>query len=104
MKRILASMALFVALGISFLVSPFIGMSHLRAAIDTRNAAELSERVDFRRVGNSLSEQIVRTYLEITGRSQQLGVLGTSLAAGLGRSLAEPLLADIANPEGCLIS
>jgi hypothetical protein len=101
MKIFLVSVAI-IALSISFLVSPFIGMSHLRTAIDTRNAAELSERVDFRRVGNSLSEQIVGTYLKITGRSQQIGVLGTSLAAGVGRSLAEPLLAEIVNPEGML--
>ena len=101
MKLFLASVAI-IALSISFLVSPFVGMSHLRTAIDARNAAELSERVDFRRVGNSLSEQIVGTYLKISGRSQQLGVLGTSLAAGVARSLAEPLLADIANPEGML--
>lgn len=102
MKRILASVALLIALSVSFVISPFIGMSRLRTAIDARNAAELSDRVDFRRVRNSLSDQIVETYLKVSGRSEQLGVLGSSLAAGLGRSLAEPLLAEIVNPEGML--
>lgn len=102
LKRILVSAALLIALSVGFLVSPFIGMSHLRTAIDARDAAELSERVDFRRVNNSLSDQIVGTYLKISGRSHQLGGLGTSLAAGLGRSLAEPLLAQIVNPVAML--
>lgn len=102
MKRMLASGALLLSLSLGFLVSPFIGMSHLRTAIDARDAAQLSDRVDFRRVNNSLSDQIVGTYLKISGRSQQLGVLGTSVAAGLGRSLAEPLLAQIVNPKGML--
>lgn len=102
MKRFVFSAIGICALGVCFLVSPFIGMSHLRSAIDARNAAGLSERVDFNRVRNSIGEQIVGTYLKISGRGQQLGVLGTSLAGGLGRALADPLLAEIVNPEGLL--
>ena len=103
MKRILLlSVTLCIALSTAFLVSPFIGMARLRIAIDARNAAELSERVDFRRVGNSLSEQIGAAYLKVTGQRQQLDALSPILAAGVGRSLAVPLLAEIGNPQGML--
>ena len=85
MKSILfLSVTLCIALSTAFLVSPFIGMARLRIAIDARNAAELSERVDFRRVGNSLSEQIGAAYLKVTGQRLQLDALSPILAAGVG--------------------
>jgi hypothetical protein len=37
--------------------------------------------------------------LKITGKSAQLGQLGTSIATGVGASMADPLLADLVNPE-----
>jgi len=99
MKRIIIGFAvILVAVG-CFLAAPFVGLAHLRSAIDARNASALSDRVDFRRLRNSLGQQIVSTYLKITGRSAQLGQLGTSIATAVGTSIAEPLLADLVNPE-----
>jgi hypothetical protein len=103
MKRILlVSVTLAIVLSTAFLVSPFIGMARLRIAIDARDAAELTKRVDFRRVANSLSEQIGTAYLKITGQRQRLDALSPSLAVGIGRSLAVPLLSEIGNPQGML--
>jgi len=99
MKRIIICLTIvLVAVGY-FLASPFVGLAHLRSAIDARNASALSERIDFQRLRNSLGQQIVSTYLKITGKSAQLGQLGTSIAIGVGASMAEPLLADLVNPE-----
>lgn len=99
MKRVIISLTIpLVAIGY-FLVSPFVGLAHLRSAIDARNASVLSDRIDFKRLRNSLGQQIISTYLKITGKSAQLGPLGTSIAAGVGASIAEPLLADLVNPE-----
>jgi hypothetical protein len=99
MKRVIISLTIaLVAIGY-FLVSPFVGLAHLRSAIDARNASALSERIDFKRLRNSLGQQIISTYLKITGKSAQLGPLGTSIAAGVGASIADPLLADLVNPE-----
>ena len=99
MKRIIICLTIvLVAVGY-LLASPFVGLAHLRSAIDARNASALSERIDFQRLRNSLGQQIVSTYLKITGKSAQLGQLGTSIAIGVGASMAEPLLADLVNPE-----
>lgn len=99
MKRIIICLTIvLVAVGY-LLASPFVGLAHLRSAIDARNASALSERIDFQRLRSSLGQQIVSTYLKITGKSAQLGQLGTSIAIGVGASMAEPLLADLVNPE-----
>jgi hypothetical protein len=99
MKRIIICLTIvLVAVGY-LLASPFVGLAHLRSAIDARNASALSERIDFQRLRNSLGQQIVSTYLKITGKSAQLGQLGTSIATGVGASMADPLLADLVNPE-----
>jgi hypothetical protein len=99
MKRTLI-VSLIAVLGIGyFLASPFIGLARLRAAIEARNAAALTERVDFRRLRRSLGGQIVDTYLEISGRGKKLGPLGSSIVASTATSLADPLLADLVNPE-----
>jgi hypothetical protein len=99
MKRIIICLTIvLVAVGY-LLASPFVGLAHLRSAIDARNASALSERIDFQRLRNSLGQQIVSTYLKITGKSAQLGQLGTSIATSVGASMAEPLLADLVNPE-----
>jgi hypothetical protein len=99
MKRTLV-VSLIAVLGIGyFLAAPFIGLARLHAAIEARNAAALSERVDFSRLRRSLGSQIVDTYLEISGKGKKLGRLGSSIVAGTAVSLADPLLADLVNPE-----
>lgn len=100
-KTVIVSIA--VAAGAAyFLASPFIGLARLKAAIDARNAAALSDRVDFHRLRVSLGTQIVATYLKISGKGERLGPLGASLASGIGASLADPVLNDLINPETVL--
>jgi len=99
MKRTLIITAVALAGLGYFLASPFVGLAHLRSAIAARNAAAVAERVDFQRLRRSLGEQIVATYLKITGKGDKLGALGSAVAAGYGASLADPLLNDLVNPE-----
>jgi hypothetical protein len=102
MKRfVIASLIALIAIGY-FLAAPFVGLAHLRAAVEARNAAALSERVDFSRLRQSLGEQIVATYLQISGKGAKLGRLGTAIASHAAASLADPLLADLVNPETML--
>jgi Protein of unknown function (DUF2939) len=104
MERLVGKRTLIGSLAVAagllyFLTSPFLGLMHLQSALEARNAGALAERVDFRRVRQSLGQQIVATYLKISGRGSQLGNVGSSLAAGFGASLADPLLNDLINPE-----
>lgn len=97
MKRML--LLGFVLVCGAFLVSPYIGLSRIAAAVEARNAAMLSHRVDFRRLRQSLSSQVVATYLKTTGRASKLGTQGNALAVGVGTSLADPIVSRLINPE-----
>ncbi len=101
MNKTVLGFCLFLALG-WFLVAPFVGLARLNSVIESRNASALSERIDFRRVRASLGGQVISTYLKITGKDAQLGPSGAALVTGVGFSLAEPLLADLMNPEAML--
>jgi hypothetical protein len=102
MKRIVLGSAVAVIAVAAFLASPFVGLARLQSAVEARNAAALSDRVDFARVRRSLGAQIVATYLQISGKSARLGEFGTLLATNLGASLADPLLNELINPERML--
>jgi Protein of unknown function (DUF2939) len=100
-RTLIGSLIMAAGLGY-FLVSPFLGLMHLQSAIEARNAGALAERVDFRRVRQSLGHQIIATYLKISGRGSRLGQVGSTIAAGYGASIADPLLNDLINPETML--
>jgi hypothetical protein len=102
MKHSVVIAAIGVALGGWFIVSPFVGLDHLKSAVDSRNPASLEDRIDFKRLRMSLAGQIVSAYLKLTGRTPQLGLFGTAIAVNAGASLADPLLAEIVNPEAML--
>jgi hypothetical protein len=102
MKRTLVAVLVCALLVAWFLVSPFLGIARLRAAVEARNPASLEERVDFRRLRISLGTQIVSAYLKLTGKAQQFGSLGSVLATSVGASLADPLLSDVLTPEAML--
>lgn len=99
MKRTVILSFSVLAVCAAFLVSPFVGLSRIAAAVDAHNAGMLSDRVDFGRLRQSLSSQIVATYLQITGRASKLGTLGNRIAVGVGTSLADPIVARLLNPE-----
>ena len=64
---ILISAAL-LALWLAYAASPFFAVYDLLRVVQERNLAELPGRVDFPAVRRSLTPQIVRTYLRISGR------------------------------------
>ena len=102
MKRTILGVFICALLVTWFLVSPFLGIARLRAAVEARNPAAIEDRVDFRRLRLSLGTQIVSAYLRLTGRAQQFGSLGNALAATAGASLADPLLSDVLTSEAIL--
>src|SRR4030095_7155457 len=67
--------------------------------VQERNLAELPARVDFPAVRRSLTAQIVRTYLRITGKTGQSGSIAEQLAVSVGASLADPIAAKLGSRE-----
>ena len=79
--------------------SPFIGFYRLAAAVQSRDAAALEERVDFPRLRQSLAEQIVKEYHRLTGN--QKGTFG-GVPTGFVLMLADPIIAKYLNAESLM--
>jgi len=103
MRRFFLVLALVVVLLVGYWVWPFFGLRSLAADIEARDAAALSEQVDFIRLRRSLTEQIIAAYLQMTSRSRKLNAFENIVAMGIGTSIADPLVAQIVNPENLLV-
>jgi Protein of unknown function (DUF2939) len=100
MKFLLAFL-LSVLLLLGYWAWPFFGLRALSADLQARNAAALSEQVDFELLRRSLTGQIIATYLRITGRERKLGPL-SPLASAIGASIVDPWVSQIVNPENLI--
>ena len=71
-------------------------------AVQARDVAALTERVDFPALRAFLTAQIVRTYLRITGKAGRPGSLLEQFAVGVGTSIADPIVSKLISPEALL--
>jgi Protein of unknown function (DUF2939) len=95
---ILISAAL-LAVWLAYAASPFFAVYDLLRIVQERNLAELPARVDFPAVRRSLTAQIVRTYLRISGKTGQRGSTAEQFVVHVGASLADPIVAKLVSPE-----
>ena len=94
--------AVIVILWLGYAASPFFGVYRLVSVVEERDIAALPERVDFTALRRSLTAQIVRTYLRITGKIGQTGSILEQFAVNLGASFADPLVAKLISPEALI--
>ena len=102
MRTTIVISAALVFLWLAYAISPFFGVYNLLRVVQDRDVAELSARVDFPALRKSLTAQIVRTYLTITGKIGQTGSIVEQFAVAAGSSLAEPMVAKLVSPEALL--
>jgi hypothetical protein len=106
MRMTVSISAALVALWLAYAVSPFVSVYRLVGAVQERDVAALSVRVDFRAVRGSLAEQIARTYLRITGKlgdpRSLRDQLAQQLAVGVAGSVADEIIRDLISPQGLL--
>jgi len=102
MRWTLRIAAILAVLLVAYAIWPVVGFYRIASAIEARDAAALSKRVDFHALRKNLTKQIVATYLELTGKEKKLGLLGKTIAIGLGTSYAEPIVARLINEETLL--
>jgi len=102
MRTTILISAVLLALWLAYAASPFFAAYDLLRIVQERNLAELPARVDFPAVRRSLTPQIVRTYLRISGRIGQSGSVAEQFAVSVGASLADPLVAKLVSPEAFL--
>jgi hypothetical protein len=102
MRWTLRIAAILAVLLVAYAIWPVVGFYRIASAIEARDAAALSKRVDLHALRKNLTKQIVATYLELTGKEKKLGLLGKTIAIGLGTSYAEPIVAQLMNEETLL--
>jgi Protein of unknown function (DUF2939) len=102
MRWTLRIAAILAVLLVAYAIWPVVGFYRIASAIEAHDAAALSKRVDLHALRKNLTKQIVATYLELTGKEKKLGLLGKTIAIGLGTSYAEPIVARLINEETLL--
>ena len=102
MRLTLSISAALVALWLAYAVSPFVSVYRLVGAVEERDVAALSVRVDFRAVRGSLAGQIARMYLRITGKLGDPRSLRDQLAVSVVASVADEIIRDLISPQGLL--
>ncbi len=91
--------AILLILLLAYAIWPVVGFFRMASAIEAKDAAALGKLVDFKALRKSLTKQILAAYVELTGKEKQLGLLGKTLAVGLGTSYAEPIVAELLNEQ-----
>jgi DUF2939 family protein len=83
-----------LALGIllcTYLASPLIVLHEMASAVETKDAAALTARIDFPALKRSFTKQIAQEYLKLTGKKLPLNALARRVAV----SVADPVVARL---------
>ena len=78
-----------------FMVSPFVALYDLSKAVEARDLARISERVNFNALRHSLTREIVGSYLD----QKDLKGLDRDLAEDAGVAVFNPIVQQLATPE-----
>src|SRR5690349_16883676 len=87
-----------VLLWAGYVVSPFVALYSFAKAVETRDAAAIEKRVNFRALRSSLTTQLINEYLIATGRESELKGSRRQAAVGIGATIADPLVAQYLTP------
>ena len=88
-----------VVLGAAYWAWPLVGAAGLASTVRQGNAADISADVDLPALRRSLSRQIARAYLVVTGKGDKLGSFGRSLAGAAVTTVADPYVAELLTPD-----
>jgi hypothetical protein len=85
-----STIAFCIFLGI-YIASPLLALQRIASAVERRDAIALAERIDLPSLRRSFRNQIVVTYLKLTGRHLPLGAISRRFAV----SVADPVVARL---------
>src|SRR5215472_619190 len=98
MGRSIPTFVLLLALLVGYWAWPLLGLGTLAGAVQAGDVTAINEKIDYPRLRQSFTEQIISAYLRITGRMSQLGALGP-LATAVGASIVDPWVSQIVTPQ-----
>lgn len=78
---------------------PYLGAYTLAQAAELGAPEAVAARVDFPAIRHGLAKQVIRAYLDRTGRGAKLGAFGRGMAVAVGTSVADPYLAQLISPD-----
>src|SRR5882757_5565535 len=87
-----------LVLWVAYYVWPYFGLRSLVQAVRKHDIAAVNERVNFLALRQSLTMQIVVTYLRLTGKEARLGQF-RDLAIAATSSIADPIVAQLISAE-----
>jgi hypothetical protein len=87
---------------LAYSVWPFFAVYRLASAVQARDLTAVKELVDFRALRGSLTMQVMRAYLRMTGKLGRSGSILEQFAIGVGASVADPIVAKLVSPEALL--
>lgn len=91
--------AVFLILLVAYTAWPFVDLYRLSSAIEAGDFREIQKRVSFTQVRNSVSRQVLETYLVLSGGDEKVSKLTRGLVIGASTPVAENIIAEDITPE-----
>jgi hypothetical protein len=102
MKHFILGFVSALILLLAYWAWPFFALHALAADVQARDAVALSKLVDIARLRQSLGDQIAAAYLRDKERAGRPGVGSEPAESLAGGAIADPLVAQIINPENLI--
>lgn len=99
MRWFLGIMIAAIVTAVVYYGSALYSLAHLATATRDGDGAAIVARTDLPRLSNSLSEQIVKAYLERVGATRRVGAMERMLVSGYGATVADALVSKLLTPE-----
>jgi hypothetical protein len=93
MRKTILTIVILALIWIGYLAWPLYDLFQLARAIERRDIAAVTQQVDFHRVRQSFTQQIVEAYLRRTGAR------AGPLVQGAAFTIADPIVAKFISPE-----
>jgi hypothetical protein len=100
--RVAIGIAAVLFLWLAYTIWPFIEVYRLANSVQARDAAAVSQKIDFDALRASLTTQIAATYLRLTGKTGRPGSVLERFVVGVAASVVDPLVAKLISPDALL--
>jgi hypothetical protein len=99
MRWLVRSLVAVALLWAVYLASPYVALYNLAKAVEARDLALISERVDFPALRLSLARQIASAYAKLVAPQKDAGAPTASIGVGAGAAFLDPLLEPYVSPQ-----
>ncbi len=99
MRKTIVVIVVLAALVAGYSAWPFFGLFGLVRAVEARDLPAIAARVDVRELRRAFVDQLVRTYLRVTGRDRNLNPLTQNILARAAGAFVDPLVAKLLSSE-----